>query len=66
MVFSSTIFLCFFLPIVLALYYLLPNHTLKNWTLLIASLFFYAWGEPIYVMLMLVSVLANYFFGLGI
>ena len=51
MVFSSVTFLFIFLPIVFVLYTLLPNLTLKNTLLIIASLIFYAFGEPIYVFL---------------
>ena len=56
MVFSSLIFLIVFLPVLLLLYYLVPNSKnflFKNIILLIFSLIFYAWGEPIYVLLML-------------
>jgi len=64
MVFSSIVFLCFFLPICFVGYYLVkPKY--KNILLLVASLFFYAWGEPIYVLLMLASILLNYLLGLG-
>ncbi len=66
MVFSSTIFLCVFLPVVLLLYYAAPGIHLKNAVLLLSSLFFYAWGEPKYIILMTVSILGNYLFGLGI
>ncbi len=62
MVFSSTIFLFVFLPCVFALYALSPK-ALRNTTLLLASLFFYAWGEVGYVLVMLASTLANYGFG---
>jgi len=65
MVFSSTVFLFLFLPIVLAAYVLAPRGV-KNLLLLLASLFFYAWGEGIYVLLMLASVLVNYLLGLSI
>lgn len=51
-----------FLPIVLAVYYLVP-YKAKNIVLLIASLFFYAWGEPVYVILMILSIVFNYFCG---
>ena len=51
-----------FLPIVLAVYYLVP-YKVKNIVLLLASLFFYAWGEPVYVILMILSILFNYFCG---
>ncbi len=65
MVFSSLEFLLRFLPAVLLLYFVLPGR-LKNLFLLIASLFFYAWGEPVYVALMIVSCLVNYVLGLAI
>jgi len=63
MVFSSIPFLFFFLPVVLICYYLVP-FKVKNYVLLLFSLVFYAWGEPIYVFLMLVSCLGNYFYAL--
>lgn len=63
MVFSSTIFLCIFLPIVLLGYYICPKKG-RNLFLLIASLVFYAWGEPKYVLLMMLSITINYVFGL--
>lgn len=55
MVFSSPLFLFYFLPVVLILYYLVPRGQVfwKNLVLLVCSLFFYAWGEPVYVLLML-------------
>jgi alginate O-acetyltransferase complex protein AlgI len=66
MVFSSNIFLFSFLPFTLFLYFLFPQKNYKNALLLLASLFFYAWGEPQYLALLLVSILGNYFFGLWI
>lgn len=66
MVFSSVTFLFIFLPIVFILYTLLPNLTLKNSLLIIASLIFYAFGEPVYVFLLIFSALVNYIFGLNI
>ena len=63
MVFSNLVFLFIFLPIVLAIYYISPRK-LKNIILLLASLIFYAWGEPTYVFLMLLSIAINYVFGL--
>lgn len=60
MVFSSGIFLFFFLPIVYLLYCICPNLKLKNGLLILASLFFYAFGEPVYVLLMIGSILMNY------
>lgn len=63
MVFSSPIFLFWFLPITLAVYYVLPR-ALRNTWLLLLSLLFYAWGEPRIVVLMLICVGYNYVFGL--
>ena len=63
MVFSSLHFLFLFLPLTLALCFLLPGEG-KNVVLLLASVFFYAWGEPVYVVLMLFSVSFNYVCGL--
>lgn len=63
MLFSSTIFLFLFLPTVLLVYYVLPR-TFRNGWLLVASLFFYAFGEPRFALLMLLSVTINYFFAL--
>ena len=65
MVFSSNIFLFFFLPITLALYYLTPRRG-RNLTLLLTSLVFYGWGEPVYLLLMVFTILLNYFCGLWI
>ncbi len=66
MVFSSPLFLFYFLPVVLILYYLVPRGQVfwKNLVLLVCSLFFYAWGEPVYVLLMLFSIAMDY--GLGL
>lgn len=66
MVFSSVVFLSVFLPVVLGLYCLLPGIRIKNGLLIIASLLFYAYGEPVYVLLMLFSTVMNYLFGRGI
>lgn len=62
MLFSSNVFLYFYLPIVLILYYLTPRKW-RNVTLFLVSLFFYGWGEPVYVFLMLATILINYAFG---
>ena len=62
MLFSSITFLFLFLPVTVLIYYLVPQKT-KNLVLLIASLFFYAWGEPVYVVLMILSILLNFFCG---
>lgn len=64
-VFSSLVFLFIFLPITIAVYYVVPLQ-IKNVILLIASLLFYAWGEPIYIFLMLLSIVINYGFGIAI
>lgn len=66
MVFSSSIFLFAFLPICLAIYYWIPkaNIKLKNFILFIMSLFFYAWGEPICIIIMVLSIVLNYIFAI--
>ena len=64
MVFSSAIFLLAFMPIALGLYFLVPGRTAKNVWLLAASLLFYAGGEPVYVLLMLASIFANWIFAI--
>jgi len=66
MLFSSTIFLFLFLPITLIVNWSISSIRLKNIFLLIASLFFYAWGEGELVFLMLFSILMNYAFGIAI
>lgn len=63
MVFSSITFLFYFLPITLAIYYIVPNK-LKNIVLLIASFIFYFFGEPTYILLMVFSIISTYIFGL--
>ncbi len=68
MVFSSATFLIIFLPVTMVLYYLLgvtitKSTAVKNLILLIASLIFYAWGEPVYIILMLISICFNFFVG---
>ncbi|WP_078555880.1 MBOAT family O-acyltransferase [Bacillus alkalicellulosilyticus] len=63
MVFSSVVFIFLFLPVVLLLYYISPVK-LRNLILLLCSIFFYAWGEPKYVILMIISITVNYFSGL--
>jgi len=64
MVFSSLTFLCIFLPAVLILDRIIPSVRLKNAWLLLASLLFYAYGEPVYVLLMIASAFLNYIFAL--
>ena len=63
MVFSSTIFLFFFLPLTLLAYFVVGPRG-RNLILLAASLLFYAWGETVYLLVMLFSIAANYLFGL--
>ena len=65
MIFSTLIFLFAFLPTVLLVYYVfLRNRNARNYFLLLASLFFYAWGEPWFVFVMIGSILGNWFFAL--
>jgi alginate O-acetyltransferase complex protein AlgI len=59
MVFSSTLFLFYFLPAFLAAYLLTPVRH-RNWTALIASMAFYAWGAPTFVFVVIVALLADY------
>lgn len=67
MVFSSNEFLFFFLPVVLIVYYAVrKNRTLSNVVLTVFSLIFYAWGEPSFVLIMLLSIVLNWLFALGI
>jgi len=72
MVFSTIQFLCAFLPVLFCAYTALsltksPHSTaIQNWLLLVASVLFYAYGEPIYVLLLIVSSLLNYLFALAI
>ena len=68
MLFSSSIFLFAFLPAVLLGYYVVFRgmRRAQNLLLLAASLLFYAWGEPWFVLVMMGSILANYFFGLWV
>lgn len=71
MVFSSSTFLLLFMPITVVVYYLVgglitKNIKVKNLILLAASLLFYAWGEPVYILLMLISIVFNYVIGLDI
>ena len=65
MVFSNAVFLFLFLPITLLIYYspFCRSMTLKNMWLLLVSLVFYAWGEPVYILLMLLSICVNWYLG---
>ncbi len=60
MVFSSNVFLFLFFPLTIIAYFLLPSIKYKNYVLLIASLIFYAWGEPIYIILLIFASLSGY------
>lgn len=62
MVFSSLIFLFMFLPLALIIYYISPK-ILRNFILFIVSLIFYAWGEPVYIFIMIFSTIFDYFNG---
>lgn len=64
MLFSSLVFVWYFLPIVFILTSLVPSTKIKNIILLIASIFFYTWGEPKYILLMIFSITLNYTFGI--
>ena len=64
MVFSNLIFLYLFLPVCLIFYFLCQNIRAKNAVLIVFSLIFYAWGEPVYLLLMIASVAVNWGFGL--
>ena len=63
MVFSSAVFLFAFLPLVFLLHTVIRNTTARNVLLIAASLLFYAWGEPVYVLLLLASILVNFVLG---
>ncbi len=65
MVFSSLVFLLIFLPCVLGVYFLIPRGQARNTVLCLFSLVFYAWGEPVYLFLMLGLILVNYLLALG-
>lgn len=66
MIFSTTLFLFIFLPLTLLIYYLpiFKNRTLKNLFLFLVSIVFYAWGEPTYVLLLLLSIIVNWHLGI--
>lgn len=64
MVFSSAIFLFVFFPIVCGLYFIIKNLQIRNGLLIVASLIFYGFGEPVYVFLMIGSIIINYLLGL--
>lgn len=66
MEFSSIIFLLIFLPIFLFSYFIIKNNTYRNIVLLLFSLVFYAFGEPLYIFLMIFSIIANYLMALFI
>ncbi len=61
MLFSSLTFLFGFLPILLILYFIVKSRRIKNIVLLLFSLIFYAWGEPKYILLMLITIIVFIF-----
>ncbi|MBS3913004.1 MAG: MBOAT family protein [Bacteroidetes bacterium] len=61
MVFASLVFLCLFLPLNLLLYYVFKNNIYRNILLIVFSLFFYAWGEPVWVSLLIFTTFIDYF-----
>lgn len=65
MVFSSVIFLFYFLPVTLGIYFIVKKE-FRNMVLLLASLFFYAWGEPKFAAVLVFSIFINYLVGIGI
>ena len=66
MVFSSGVFLFLFLPVLLVLYYSVKSRPLRNYILLTMSLMFYAWGEPVFVFIMLASIVLNWRLALNV
>lgn len=66
MVFSTPLFIFIYLVLVLGVYYVIRNRVYRNIVLLIFSLAFYGWGEPVFLLLMLLSIMLNYFGGLMI
>lgn len=66
MVFSSLFFLCVFLPVNIILYYAVNNNTYRNVILIVSSLVFYAWGEPVWILVLILSGFFNYFIGTSI
>ena len=68
MLFSSIFFIFTFLPVLMAIYFMIPPEKmrLRNGVLLLASLIFYSWGEPVYVVLMIFSIVFNWYMSLVI
>jgi len=66
LVFSSLFFLCVFLPVNIILYYAVNNNTYRNVILIVSSLVFYAWGEPVWILVLILSGFFNYFIGTSI
>ena len=66
MIFSHLLFIYAFLPLLMILYYCRKNNSWRRGVLLAFSLVFYAWGEPLYILLMLFSAAMNYMFGIFI
>jgi alginate O-acetyltransferase complex protein AlgI len=66
LVFSSILFLYLFFPILLITYFVIKNQTYRNWVLIVFSFVFYAWGEPVWIILLLLASTAGYLFALAI
>lgn len=66
MVFSSLLFLFVFLPVNIFLYYVINNNTYRNAVLIVSSLAFYAWGEPVWISVLIFNAFFNYFIGISI
>lgn len=64
LVFSSLVFLFLFLPLSFVLYFASSNQTYRNWVLILLSLLFYAWGEPVWISILIVSATVDYLHGL--
>ena len=61
MVFSSLVFLFLFIPSFLVLYFVFKKRSIRNYILLFFSILFYAWGEPVYILLIILSTIVNYY-----
>src|SRR6187399_852031 len=60
MVFASLVFIFLFLPLNILLYFLSGNQAYRNWVLVLFSLFFYAWGEPVWILVLIFSATVDY------
>lgn len=64
MIFSSVVFIGIFFPVVLSLYFIVKNRIARNYVLLVASLIFYAWGEPIWILALIILTFIDYLYGI--